>query len=190
MRIRFETTVEDIVAFNRFHLDHSPAIRRQRLILTLLGPAVLGLVAWFDYQSNDEPEFWIFALVFSAIWSIGFHFWFPWRTARNVRKLLSEGSNHSVLGWREMELVNNRLIVKLKLIDSSYDLCAIDKIVSNEKYTFVYISSLQAFLIPMTLYPEEEYRQFVAELLDAWDHRETPRQPARPRDERIVEGPA
>jgi hypothetical protein len=190
MKIRFETTIEDIVAWNRFHFEHSPALRRQRWIVTLLIPGIVGVMAWSDYQAKEESVLWMYALAFSTFWCVGIQFLLPWRTAQNVRKLLAEGSNHSVLGWREIELVNNRLVEKMALIDSSYDLRAIEKIVSNGDYTFVYISSIQAIPIPMRLYPEEEYRAFVAELRDAWENRDELRPvKATAPDERIVERP-
>ena len=196
MKIRFETTIEDIVAWNRFHFAQSPAMRRQRWTLTLLVPAFAGVIAWFDYlawldsPAHEGVAFWMYAIVFAFFWFVAIQFLLPWRTAQNVRKLLAEGSNHSVLGRREMELVNNRLIVKMEWIESSYDLRAIEKIVSNGDYAFVYISSIQAFPIPMRLYPEEEYRAFVAELRDAWENRDAPRpvMAAAP-DARIAEKP-
>ena len=71
------------------------------------------------------------------------------------------------------------------------DVRAIDKIVSDGDYTFVYIASIQAYVIPMNLYPEEEYRAFVAELREAWEHRDEAAKEPPPgkafADDRIVE---
>ena len=136
----------------------------------------------------------------SILISIPSYFFTRWRitasTLSSVRKLLAEGSNHSILGWRELELVNDRLRFTMELIEGSYDLRAIEKIVGNEHYTFVYVSSLQALIIPMTLYPEDEYRTFVAELRDAWEDRDAPplaeetdAASARPADARIAKKP-
>ena len=97
-----------------------------------------------------------------------------------------------MLGWREVELVDDRLVSKTELIDSSIDLRAIEKIAANKEYTFVYIASVNAITIPMTLYPEDEYRDFVAELREAWDHRglgispEDAEPPVRPPEERLM----
>jgi hypothetical protein len=112
-----------------------------------------------------------------------------------VRKFLAEGSNRTLVGWREMELVNGRLVVKTELFETVMDLRAIYKIVANDEFTFLYYSSITAYLIPMNLYPEDEYREFVAELREAWDNREAPRpseepeERARPSDARIAEKP-
>ena len=81
---------------------------------------------------------------------------------RNVRRFLAEGSNRTLLGWRELALVHGRLILKSELVESSLDLRTIEKIVHGGNYTYVYISSITAYMIPMNLYPEDEYREFVA----------------------------
>jgi hypothetical protein len=202
VRIRFETTIEDIVAFNRFHYENSAVWRRQRLLFSLLLPVIFVIAIEMAFLAKidefaDDPLLLSVAgqgslLLCALVGVSGFYFMRARMSASvvaNVRKLLAEGSNRSITGWREMELTNNRLVVRMELIDTSYDLRAIERIVSDEKYTFVYVSSIQAFMIPMTLYPEEEYRQFVAELLDAWEDRDVPRPIERSADERIVEGP-
>jgi len=203
MRIRFETTIEDIIAFNRFHCENSPMWRRQRFAMSMLMVfvfliavcAVLSL-NFRRIESIVEGPFGVATLaglaVVTVILSVSVFYYMRWRTTASVvssvRKLLAEGTNRSITGWREMELVNNRLIVKLELIDTSYDLRAIEKIISDDRYTYVYVSSIQAFMIPMTFYPEEEYRQFVADLLDAWENRDVPRPEVWPADDRIIEG--
>ena len=65
----------------------------------------------------------------------------------------------------------------------------------NDNYTYVYIGSTSAYMIPMNLYPEDDYREFVDELREAWDNREAPRsieettKQNRPPDARIAEKP-
>ncbi len=183
MKIRFEITIEDMVAFNRFHHANSPTTRRQRWMYTLLLPLLLGLIgvigAVTTFEDGRDPTgYLIFWTLMGILWLAGSVAWFffsRWHWARildqNVRKLYAEGTNRALLGWREMELVDGRLFLKTELIHSSMDLRAIEKIIGTDEYTFVYIASLSAYLIPMNLYPEEEYREFVAELRDAWENR-------------------
>lgn len=209
MRIRFETTMNDLVAFHHFHYANSPTWRRQIWTVTIAIPiclfvmfAIFRIMLMDRTRGGPAVEFdrffaihWFDCVGIAAILpsSAAWYFYARWSLTRNlerrVRNLLAEGSNHTILGWRELELIRDRLVVKTELMEASYDLRAIEKIVSDDKYTYVYISSIQAFMIPMTLYPEEEYREFVAELLDAWENREAPRPAIRPADERIVEGP-
>lgn len=187
VKIRFETTIDDIVAFNRFHCENSPTWRRQRFVQYLIVPGIIGILSLCVFFSVFEQlarnpavlvGFAIGTLLLFSIFSISWVIFVRWQAAANVvsmvRKLLAEGSNRTILGWREIALVGNRLLVNSELIQASYDLRAIEKIVGNDEYTFVYYSSIQAFVIPMNLYPEEEYREFVVELRRAWENREAP----------------
>jgi hypothetical protein len=207
VKIRFETTIEDIVAFNRFHYENSPMWRRQRMIRACVGPFIIAIItfgfyarSYIDFAPQDLDNYHLlglFLVVLNCALAVPVYLYVQWRMmsalASNVRKQLAEGSNRTVLGWREMELVNNRLFLKTELLESRLDLRAIEKIVTNDRYTYVYIASIQAFIIPMNLFPEDEYREFVAELREAWENRDSPIQVAegarlsRPVDERIVE---
>jgi hypothetical protein len=186
MKICFETIIDDYVAFNRFHMQNSPMWRRQRLIGSGIAPVLVALglgIMFFSVladQAHDLPVaivlIVLFVLLNCAI-SIPAFFLTRWMmmngVTKNTRKLLAEGGNRTMLGWREMELVDGRLVVKTDLIHSSLDLRAIQKIAGDDEYTFVYISSIQAYVIPMNAYPDEPFREFIAELREAWDERIT-----------------
>lgn len=187
MKIRFESTIDDLVAFNRFHCAHSPTWQWQIRRLTLLLPLIMLMIFFIiilAVSATDEPldrTAWIGILCIAATFltvSIGWGFfirWYMyWSLVRNTRKLLAEGSNRILVGWREMTLADGRLIVDTELVTSSLDLRAVQKIVRNDEYTFVYISSTTAYMIPMNLYPEDEYRRFVARLREAWKDRGAP----------------
>lgn len=197
MKIRFEITIDDIVAFNRFHFQNSPAFRRQVWTQMLMVPVIIAGLYFLIYLNRDPfddmGEFpWIFAMawvVISLAWAVGIRWQIYQSLGKNTRKFLAEGSNRIILGWREMELTNRRLIIRTELTDSSFDLRAVEKIVHNEDYTFVYIASIQAYIIPMNLYPEDEYRAFAAELREAWENRDAPTPTDKPLsgDVRITE---
>jgi len=201
--IRFETTVEHLIAFNRFHYENSPTWRKQRLVQSLIVPALASVVMWIFWSgvaqeppirmmrgrlpvpASDIPYGLIAVLL---VFAIGSFFFIRWRATANlewsVRKLLAEGSNRAVLGWCEMSLAGNRVAVKREWMDSSFDLRAVQKIVKTDDYTFLYVSSVNAIVIPMRLFPEDEYRDFVADLTDAWENRNAPPPTGTP-DERI-----
>jgi hypothetical protein len=203
MKIRFETTIDDVIAFNRFHFANSPTWRRQVWTQMLLVPGILAilLIVVFFLSNRHMEEDWTFGILavvllpFSVVWAVFMRWRLNAALESNTRKFLAEGSNRVMFGWREMELVNNRLVLKTELIESRLDLRAVEKIVSDGSYTFVYIGSTVAYLIPMRLYPEDEYRAFVDELCEAWENRDAPRLTdeetprSRQPDERIVERP-
>lgn len=188
MKVRFETTLEDLVAWNLFHFEQSPTIRWQRILYAISLPAMLfltglvGLIVFLDVAWTDPVLFVasVSAAIFVSIpatvaWVLLSPRLLMTMMERNVRKLLNEGDNRNIFGWREMEFADGLLSVKLAHIELRLDMHAIVKIVGNNEYTFVYISATDAYPIPKNLYPEEEYRCFVAALSNAWENRDAPR---------------
>jgi hypothetical protein len=186
MKIRFENTVGDAIAFYRFHFASSRSRRRQIWLFSWLLPGMLaGLFALFIlgvcflFTEPDDPPAWAFGLcsvvpflALSGFWILFIHL-FRRFVVRTARKVLTEEPNRIMFGWREMEVVGGRLIVSSELLQSSLDLRAIHKIVSTGKYTFVYFAARDAYIIPLRFVPEPDYRQFIADLRDAWENSET-----------------
>ena len=168
MRIEFETRAEDVVAFNRHHQDESPAVRRMWRN-TLIMSAVLPLLAMASIALTERtPWPLLLGVVASPVAALVVWLFLKWHSARVTRQLLAEGSNKGLLGWRVMELEGDRLTVRSEYITSVMDLRVIDRITSTNDFTFVYISSLNALLIPRRDLEEDEYDDFVHALQRAW----------------------
>ena len=94
MKIRFETTIDDVIAFNRFHFANSPAWRRQVWTQMLLFPGILGIVFLLAQAGRDPFDdndfFYRFVgalfLVVSIVWAIGIRWYMNWSLGRNTRK--------------------------------------------------------------------------------------------------------
>ena len=115
VKIRFETTIDDVIKFNRFYIENSPTLRRQRMIFSLIVPAILLILAILimfvnvDAIIEDMFRFFVQATalgILGLVFSIGWYFFSRWQwmnnIERNLRKLYAEGDNRAVLGWREI----------------------------------------------------------------------------------------
>jgi hypothetical protein len=200
VKIRFESKQDDLIAFSMYHHTNSPASRRQRWFMYAIIPALFCIFGGMSLLESvrrgivDEVAFVIACcmyVIFATVASIAAYFLARWywklQFTRALRKLFAEGSNRNLFGWRELELANNRLLLKTELMDSSLDLRAIERIVTTDDYTFVYIASVSAYIIPMNLYPEDEYRKFVAELRAAWENYDGPKRVEEAPPKAVVE---
>src|SRR5690242_13684717 len=78
MKIRFETSLDDVVAFNRFHLRNSPAWRKQVWFQMLIVPVFLGgLLLFVGMSVEDAAERRVFLLgagilvvMISLVWAL------------------------------------------------------------------------------------------------------------------------
>src|SRR5437588_2608321 len=115
MKIRYENTLEDIVAFNRYHFAHSPALQTQRVAVAVVAWAlpvalvVPVLLAWFSAPRQGDNiglaiEVVLLAVLLGFVGLLAF-FWawivrrvFAWSIDWQTRRLLKEGANKGLLG--------------------------------------------------------------------------------------------
>jgi hypothetical protein len=164
MKIRYENTLEDLVAFNRYHCHNSPAARRERAI-NLWGGIALGLAGTAVVSAVlKEPYTLLGGLCASALWLLVARYYSDWWTDRRARKQYGEGENKGVLGTHELELTPDSLIEKTQYGGTVTALEAIEKLDSSDRYTFIYVSAVSGYVIPHDAVSEGSHEAFVAEL--------------------------
>src|SRR6266702_4023269 len=86
--------------------------------------------------------------------------------ARQVRKMLREGMNKNLLCMHELELTHDMLLEKTPFRESATALESIERVVTTDRYTFIYLSAMAALIIPRTSVAEGDYDAFVDALRD------------------------
>lgn len=166
MKIRFENTVEDLVLFNRYHWDHSPRSRRTKRwllavpLLLVLGPAI-GVGLWVQI-----PWFYLLAgaVVLSALYLTFAPGAFNRALDRQIRWMYSGQAGVTLIGEHELELTATELIERADEEESSMELSAIDRVASTATHTWIYLTSVQAIIIPRLGILEGDYDGFVTTL--------------------------
>lgn len=165
MKIYYDTTLEDLVAFNRYHCDHSPSARRTMTLLKwslpLLLVLALGCVAFEDGSIAGLVAAVIGLVLFGGLWLFLWPSYFRWSIDRHARRLYSEGANKGVIGPHELELIEDSLVERNPFGESSARLCVIEKIVTTEDFTFIYTSAMGAHVIPHETVDKGELRAFI-----------------------------
>jgi hypothetical protein len=86
------------------------------------------------------------------------------RLEKIVRRLLNEGSNKSLLGERELEIIETGLITRSEREQGSYTWDVIERIGFTPDYTFIFISTVQGIAIAKSSVFEGDYEEFKEEL--------------------------
>jgi hypothetical protein len=172
MKIRYQNTLEDIIAFNCYHHTRSPAKRRSFRRLNgvlffvsflLLALATLGLLL-IATTSFDEK------LPFAGAFGVAIlGLLVAWQSPRIRRALISfeacrvyrEGKNKNVLCVHELELTADRLIERTPVSESSNALESLERVVCTDRYAFIYQSALNAKVIPRYSVSEGDFEAFV-----------------------------
>ena len=81
--------------------------------------------------------------------------------------MLLSGSTEGVLGNHELELNEQSLVERTSVNEMRHALSAIDKIEETAEYAFVFISAVQAHIIPKRRVAVDQADQFVSVLRQA-----------------------
>lgn len=173
MRIRYEITVDDLLAFSLHFHQKSPTIRRTRLWSVVgLAAMIIGLCFVASEILGNPIVLW-----FGVAWAVLFAAIYPQLYRRNVKRysarLYAEGQNKGIVGQHVAELRDNGLFDGTEFLERTVFWKGIERIETIPGYTFVYLSAMSAHVIPEHSIVEGDYDSFVEELLRRWQaHRE------------------
>lgn len=170
MRIKYNVTIDDLVAFNQFYHKHSAYGRRIKRTWGLVFP--LGLFLFFCLIGVSQKD-WVAPIVGGVfagliIWGNAGGGWRK-RIGKTVRKMYEEGSNKSAVGLHELELNEYGIIVKDQYGESTHSWDGIERLGFTPDYTFIFISSVAGFSIRGTTVVEGDYSAFVSNLKQRFD---------------------
>jgi hypothetical protein len=170
MRLRYEITLDDLLAFTLHVHQQSPTMRRTRLAAVIcLATMVFGMCVVASEILRNVNLLW-----FGLGWAALFAVIYPRLYRRNVKrlstKLYAEGQNKGLLGEHVAELRDNGLFDGTKFSERTVFWNGIERIESTADHTFVYLSAMSAQVIPEHSVIEGNYRAFVEELQRRWQH--------------------
>jgi len=169
MRIRYANTVDDLVAFIDFHAAHSTTVE-QNIRLTKWTSTVLVIVLTFvalNFTIGDSGA--LSAKVFGALAGgvlmfIAVPRLTRWNMRVQVGKLLREDRNKSVVGEHELEILDDGLVERTEYNENKSSWAGIERVVSTPRYTFIYITSVSAHVVPRESVSDGDYDAFTQEL--------------------------
>jgi hypothetical protein len=152
MEIEYELTLDDLVAFNKYHYKHSRAYRRQWLRGWLL-PAAIILLPWLALAGST----WSAGRSAMALWplAIGAPLYlalYPLLVRRQFGRLvpafLKEGDNNTLLGKHRLAIGPNGLRTVNEHHESTVRWSGVERIAQDDDYLFVYVSAMSAYIVP------------------------------------------
>ena len=166
MEVEFDQTIEDFVNYNLYHMEHSRTIKRRiftsRIIFAMM-VILLSLVLLFLIERQIN----VMMVTISIIGAIFMYFIIPtiykYNTLSNVRGMLKEADNKSILGKRVLEISDKGIIYKNIAGEGSYNWQSIIRIEENDQYIFLYQSSTSAIILPKRAFASiEEKKEFTS----------------------------
>ncbi len=170
MKLRYEISIEDCVAFGHHLVRNSQTMRRAMRSGQMLWAACPIGGVLFVILYNKAPFYKALVLIalIGIIVSVPFYFLYPlyfrWQHERYIRKINKEGKNRGVLGEHELSIEEDGIIEKTDVNENKLLWESVEHIASTENHTFIYISPIMAHVIPRLSVISGNYDDFVTEL--------------------------
>lgn len=164
MKISFELTMEDWMAFQENYFSQSKYVKRTKILITAMGSTLFIIVALWEFFEVNRNYYMIgIYLIFSLVWLVFLPKSFDKSYLKEAKKMLEEGDNSALLGIHHIELTNEYFLVKEPGTEYKTHWSTIKKVLENEKYIFIYITSASACIIPK--FKIENNKEKVAEFI-------------------------
>jgi hypothetical protein len=171
MMLEFDSTMDDIVAFQLYHLENSPSVRRKvrvlaAVIIILLGAAIVVAGSWRD-AVVPVTACGLLAYLISQSYGVGL------ATKSHLRKSLAGQKGEAMYGRRRLVLLDETLNEECPIVTHAIRYTALGDIRDTPDYIFIYVNPLGAVVIPRRNQDPLVLESFIKELR----HRMSPEPP-------------
>ena len=160
MKLSFEFSMEDWLAFQAQCMNNSKEFQRLKMAVKLSLPILLTILfvvqLWLDLFTLVSVIVYFIA---SALWIQFYPSKFEADVLKRTRKMIDTGDNRILFGTHTIELTSEQLIMQGPGSNSTVNWSMISKIEETETYFFIYLTAISACIIP-----KEKIEKDVAEL--------------------------
>ncbi len=166
MDIRYTVSLDDIVAFNRFHCSNSRTAKRVRLRCDILVAAVWLGAGGLSSALHHSFVPLIIGGAFALCWCVTSKRRSASQCAKLARKFFEEGKNKGSLGAQLLRLSEDGVEESNDYGSKFTRFNAIERVESTDQHTFIFTGAASAYIIPHGKVVEGDVTVFRAALED------------------------
>jgi|GEM_PF-3280361 len=170
MNIIFGINAEELFIFNQYLFDHSKTIQKaftkNRSMLSfspLLAAMILSIV-----NELSPLNFLMLVGAVAVTISLPAYYYYPLFVRKNLRKrivkMYAEGQNNGIIGEHELQIDVDGLVEKTQIGEVRQEWDKIKNVVSHNNRTYIFISDINAYILPKDSTIQGDYDNFVAEV--------------------------
>ena len=161
MRLRYNLDVDDKIALNKHYFSNSRTLLNQK-IQHLIAIALFGATPFIIiYIFTSDLSYFLWGAIFVIAFTFFSSFRYNRRVISNLKRTYEEGNKTGGFDEHELQVTDSWIIEKNNTGESKTNWASIDKIVSEENHTFIFLNSLNAYIIPKDSIIEGNYGEFV-----------------------------
>ena len=170
MILRYENSLDDMIAFNRYHCAHSPTVKKT-IYTSMFWVLVLVLIGSLFISPTEEfsrPIITAGAIVFAGLLIVVLRYNYSVTMDRQVRRLYSEGMNKGTICQHELQVDESGLVERTEFNEIRHSWQGIERIAETDEYAFIYISAVAAHVIPKYSVSAGDSDEFLTRAKDLW----------------------
>ena len=162
--LRYSNTIDDLVAFNLYHIENSPAMRKQmnnsRIRVALISMALLYILA---HQMGDMTLFYIGIAITAVYFLLK-----PFLSKRGVRGTvkfhMKNGLYNNVACEHRIYIDKNFLMEETEFEKTGHRIDRILRLAHTDDRCFIYVDEHRAHIIPKDHMTEGNVEEFLRHL--------------------------
>lgn len=161
MELIYDLTKEDYLAFQLHAAKQSETVKRALIMQRLMGPVLFLLFALIVSWVTEEwlPGLFITFAVASVLWVILYPKYFYGHIKRNVSKMLNESRNDNMFGLHTLVMDRKGFTEKNRAGEKKTNWSGIERVEENEAYFFLFISIMEAYIVPKRVFENEDRQE-------------------------------
>ncbi|MGB7921887.1 MAG: YcxB family protein [Pyrinomonadaceae bacterium] len=149
MTIEFELTTQDLLAFNWYHYQHSPAMRsayRKGYTTIIIFSAFFGMFCAYLWGAQFGLITFIVTL---PIYALTYHKSARENLTRTASRMIGEGRNRSVTGRHRVEINKKEITITNEVSRGSVLWVGVERVERTSEHIIIYTAAVKAVVVPL-----------------------------------------
>lgn len=168
MEIQFETTIDDLIAFNKYHYANSSTFQKQKKRDTIILPIIIFVLLITLYALIQSWEILLFGLIFLSLYIFFILRAYKSGIYKNVKKIIEEQDTKGTIGKHILKINEDGLTEITEVNERKDKWSGVQKIVVDNDHAFIYVGTLQAHVIPKGRIIEGNFDEFIERAESYW----------------------
>lgn len=147
-------TKEDYIEFNEFHSKNSKTIMKSFILGRFIGPILFMFFTVVTGNLGNTIHMSVF-IILSVLWFIFSPKYMWYIMNKRINKLIKENKEGDLFNLKHIVIDESGIHLKSESSSSTYNWSSVIKICDTEKAVYIYVSSIQAVVIPKQLVGEQ-----------------------------------
>lgn len=168
MKIIYENTLEDAIAFNRYHYSNSDTFRKQKDKVTIHLPVALFFAVVILTLLIRDIRIAVWGSVFIGSYLIFIFRAYNRDLYKTVGKLYKEQDMKGFVCEHQLEINEDGILEKTEVNERKDKWSGVQLIGADPAHAFIYVGAMQAHIIPRERIVEGDYDRFLESAKSYW----------------------